>query len=233
MPFSVSVIRLLEEVDPSLRKVFMAFLEEVDRRVGESVTKKEFNELRAVVCELAEAQKKTEERVKELAEAQKRTEERLNELAEAQKRTEEELEKLVREHRKTREHLGGLTHTVGYILEDRAYRGLPQLLERDFGLHLLAPLRREYVELSPGRYEEVNILGRARKDGRELLVMGECKSQLKKADIDRFLRAVRRVEKVLPGERVLIVVTYQASPPVKDYAEKRGVRVYFSYEMPL
>jgi len=58
--------------------------------------------LEMVVHELAEAQKRTEQRLEELAEAQKRTEQRLDrlemvvlELAEAQKRTEATVEKLV------------------------------------------------------------------------------------------------------------------------------------------
>ncbi|WP_457565221.1 hypothetical protein [Caldithrix abyssi] len=76
--------------------------------LSDAVTKKEFNELKEVVADLAKAQKRTEQRldeltgrVNELAEAQKRTEQRLdelagrvNELAEAQKRTEQRLDKL-------------------------------------------------------------------------------------------------------------------------------------------
>jgi chromosome segregation ATPase len=46
------------------------------------------------VAELAEAQKRTDQRLAELAEAQKRTDQKLAELAEAQKRTEEELKAL-------------------------------------------------------------------------------------------------------------------------------------------
>ncbi|HOR93568.1 MAG TPA: hypothetical protein PLZ38_06335, partial [Spirochaetota bacterium] len=51
--------------------------------INQTVTKAEFQELRVVVGELAEAQKRTEERVEELAQAQKRTEERVEELAQA------------------------------------------------------------------------------------------------------------------------------------------------------
>jgi len=190
--------------------------------------------------ELAEAQKRTEERltrlekvVEELAEAQKRTEERLNELAEAQKRTEEELRELIGEHRKTREQLGNLSHTVGYVLEDRAYRGLPELLKRDFGIELIEPLRRDYIEIGRDQYEEVNIIGRARKDGKEIWIIGECKSQLKKVDIDEFLKSIKRVEDFLKGEKLLIAVTYQTSPKVRRYVEEKGIKLYFSYEMPL
>jgi chromosome segregation ATPase len=51
--------------------------------------------LETVVLELTEAQKRTEQRVEELAEAQKRTEQRVEELAEAQKRTEQRLDDLI------------------------------------------------------------------------------------------------------------------------------------------
>jgi hypothetical protein len=169
----------------------------------------------------------------ELAEAQKRTEERLNELAEAQKRTEEELRELIGEHRKTREQLGNLSHTVGYVLEDRAYRGLPELLKRDFGIELIEPLRRDYIEIGRDQYEEVNIIGRARKDGKEIWIIGECKSQLKKVDIDEFLKSIKRIEDFLKGEKLLIAVTYQTSPKVRRYVEEKGIKLYFSYEMPL
>jgi multidrug efflux pump subunit AcrA (membrane-fusion protein) len=54
----------------------------------------EFAQLRQIVQELAEAQRRTEQRVEELAEAQRRTEQRVEELAEAQRRTEQRVEEL-------------------------------------------------------------------------------------------------------------------------------------------
>ncbi|HRR59993.1 MAG TPA: hypothetical protein P5547_03545, partial [Spirochaetota bacterium] len=71
--------------------------------INQTVTKAEFQELRVVVGELAEAQKRTEERVEELAQAQKRTEERVEELAQAQKRTEERVEELAQAQKRTEE----------------------------------------------------------------------------------------------------------------------------------
>jgi len=195
--------------------------------------------LETAVAELAEAQKKAEERltkletaVAELAEAQKKTEQRLNELAEAQKRTEEELRILIGEHKKTREQLGGLSHTVGYILEDRAYRGLPELLKRDFGVQTIS-LKRDFIEIAPKKYEEVNILGEAQKDSKRVWIIGDCKTQLKKKDIDEFLELVKKIDKSVKGEKILLSVTYQTSPPVRAYAQEKGVKIYFSYEMPL
>lgn len=86
-----------QETAKKLASILAALFAEVQN----TVTKSDFAQLRAVVGELAEAQKRTEQRVNELAEAQKRAEERLSrlevavaELAEAQKRTEERLDRL-------------------------------------------------------------------------------------------------------------------------------------------
>jgi hypothetical protein len=43
----------------------------------------------------------------------------------------------------TNKQLGGLSMTVGYQLEDRAYRFLPGLLRRDYEIELEEPLRRD------------------------------------------------------------------------------------------
>jgi NADH dehydrogenase/NADH:ubiquinone oxidoreductase subunit G len=80
------------ELQPSVARLIEALREEF------GVRRTDFDELKAVVRDLAEAQKdlaqaqkRTEQRVEELAEAQKRTELRLAELAEVQQRTAEGL----------------------------------------------------------------------------------------------------------------------------------------------
>jgi len=120
----------------------------VDDRVREiKVTREDFNALKQVVEELAQAQKKTEERLG-------RVEAAVEELAQAQKRTEEELCSLVREHAKTREMVAGLSDTVGYGLENQAYKALPRLLERDFDLKIKDRLARRYIVYKDGKEDE-------------------------------------------------------------------------------
>ena len=101
-------------------------------------TEERLNELAQRVDELAEAQRRTEERlnelaqrVDELAEAQKRTEERLNELAEAQRRTEETLNALLKRQKIYERKADGLSHSFGFLLEDRAIQSLPEVLGRE------------------------------------------------------------------------------------------------------
>ena len=141
----------------------------VDDRVREiKVTREDFNALKQAVEELAQAQKKTEERLG-------RVEAAVKELAQAQKRTEEELCSLIREHAKTREMVAGLSDTVGYGLENQAYKALPRLLERDFDLKIKDRLARRYIVYKDGKEDEVNVYGWGMKDGKKSLSLVNLK----------------------------------------------------------
>ncbi|MEM3580973.1 MAG: chordopoxvirus fusion protein [Candidatus Bathyarchaeia archaeon] len=217
-------------------------LAEAQRRTEERVnqlaeaqkkTEERLNSLSQRVEELAEAQKRTEERLNQLAEAQRRTEERVNQLAEAQKKTEETLRKLIEEHAETRRQLGGISAAVGYHLEDRAIRSLPKLLKERFGIDLIERPLRKYVQGKKGTYIEVNILAKGRKNGKELIVVGESKSQLSKKDVDEF---IRKKLSQLPFEKDIfpILVTYMiAQHDAEDYAKRKGISVFYSYDFEL
>jgi DNA repair ATPase RecN len=92
---------LSETMDPTAARKLASILDSLYQDVKQTVTRADFQELQGVVRELAEAQKRTEQRldslaarVEELAQAQKRTESRVEELAEAQKRTESRVAEL-------------------------------------------------------------------------------------------------------------------------------------------
>jgi chromosome segregation ATPase len=215
-------------------------------------TQKEVGRLDRALQELAEAQRRTEQRLEELAEAQKRTEQRLEELAEAQRetqkevgrldralqelaeaqrRTEEALQELASEHAETRRQLGGLTATVGYRLEDEAFKALPLLLERDYGLVVKDRLKRKFVRDNHGIDIEVNIIGEAERNGEILTIIGESKSQLSKRDIDNFIRKkLKRLERVFTNIFPVLVTYMVTEPDVEDYAKEKGIALYFSYD---
>ena len=124
MPMTVALYKKLEEVEPQLRGVLFAILEEIERQREETVTKVEFNELTEIVRDLAEAQKQTEKRITELAEAQKQTENRLGrleavvgELAEAQKQTEKRVNELAEVQKQTMNRLDRIETAVGQLTE--------------------------------------------------------------------------------------------------------------------
>ena len=213
----------------------------------------------ARVEELAEAQGRTEARVEELAvaqqeltEAQRRTEARMETMAAAIQRLAEEQvvmrqeqvvmrqEQVVmrqeqremrQEQREMRQEIGGLAMTVGYRLEDEAFRALPALLARDYSLEVQGRLRRAYVTDARGRALEVNILGAARRDGQEVTIIGESKAQLSKNKVDEFIaRRVHALREVFAHVFPVIVTHMISEPDAEAYARDAGVAVYYSYD---
>ncbi len=105
-------------------RVLTKHLSEIYEKVSQLASKEDFYKLQNVVYELAEAQKRTEQRVEELAEAQKKTEARLDsltqrveELAEAQKRTEQMVYELAEAQKKTEARLDRLEQRVEELAE--------------------------------------------------------------------------------------------------------------------
>ncbi|MCS6849026.1 MAG: hypothetical protein RMN52_15080 [Anaerolineae bacterium] len=205
----------------------------------------DFNELKAIVRELAEAQKRTEQRVdtlamrmEELAEAQKRTEQRVDtlamrmeELAEAQKQTADEIRILARGLNDTRTELGGLSRSFGYALENEAYHMLPAFLADKYGLSVSERLIRTEIG-----GEEINLFGRAKRDGQEVLIVGEAKLQLanpqrEEETLAQLADKVAVVRKAMPQiEVVPLLITHYARPAFLARAKAQGIIVAQSYE---
>lgn len=216
-------LEAIEELPGELKGPFIKVLELFKEEVAETVKRSDFEELKAVVTRLACSQE-------ELAEAQKRTEKRVEELAEAQKRTEKEIESLSRALKETRKEVGGLSNTIGYTLENEAFKALPALLKNEFSLEVEGRLKREFLKDTKGRQIEVNILGKARKNGREVVIIGESKSQLSRRDVDAFLRRLSYLESTIQGDKICLLITHMTRPEIVAYAKEKGIKVYFSYE---
>ena len=160
-----------------------------------------------------------------------RVEATLDRLAAAQVRTEEALEKLTEAHDETRKQLGGLSHTVGYILENEAYRALPALLKAEHGIEVEDRLIRTYLTTDRGYPVEVNIFGRGRRNGREVVILGESKSQLSAKHINHFIQGrLTRLEPLFEDVFAVLVTHMISSPDVAAYAQERGIALYYSYQ---
>ncbi|MDI6736436.1 MAG: hypothetical protein QME42_09660 [bacterium] len=275
-------------LSPSLR---YEIIELIDERIQEKhVTKEDFTELKGIVKELAEVQKRTELKVGELAEVQKRTELRVGELAEVQKRTELRVEELAEAQKRTelrveelaeaqkeaqkeikvlalamedtknelkdtrrelkdevkdtrrdlddklkntRRDLGGLTSTLGFMLENEAYRVLPDILKDKYGIEVKEKfLRRSIRSLGINEEGEINIFSRGvHKDkGIEITIIGESRSQLGKDDIDDLLELSTKLKGIDKKEEFLLAITHYAKETVIEYARKKGVEVIQSFE---
>jgi len=214
---------LKQTMDPAAAEKITEVINLVYEELRNTVTKVEFNELKEVVRDLAEAQKRTEQRVEELAEAQKRTEQRVEELAEAQKRTEHALTRLTRQ-------VGGLSETVGGDIEDIAYIVLHDVLKREFGWQV-GVLERTWQTWDK-QPEEVNVFGRAKDPKRPdatIWIVGEAKHNLTAKEVKRFSAQLRRAHQHLQGEIFPVCFCYRARPEVQQMVQDAGIRLVFSY----
>jgi len=108
---STSYVSIIQDLPQDLQFPMLKLLDAVQRDMRDqlAVRRQDFDELRAEVHKLAEAQRRTEQRVEELAEAQRRTEQRVEELTEAQRRTERRVEELAEAQKRTERRVEELT----------------------------------------------------------------------------------------------------------------------------
>jgi DNA repair ATPase RecN len=223
---------------------------------SELVKTSDFNELKAIVRdlansqrELAEAQKRTETRVEELAEAQKRTETRVEELAEAQKRTETRVgelavaqtrtearvEQLAVQMKQLARDVGGLARSAAYSLENEAYRALPAFLKAKYGIDITDRLVRTQLD-----GKEVNLFAQGSRNGKPIVIVGETKLQLderrgnrreEELVLSQLIGRTDLARRQYPDVEVVpVLLTHYARPAFLQRAQDQGVIVIQSFE---
>ncbi len=209
---------IIESFPQELQLPMLKLMDRLREETLGTVKKSDFEELKGVVTALGA-------HMSELALAQR-------ELAEAQRDTEKTLRTVVKEQKKIRSDFGGLSDSIGYGLEDRAIRRLPDLLQRDLGLKIEA-LDRRFIEYPGGGDDEVNIYGEGLLNDEKVYIIGESKSQLGKRDVDHFRKFLARVYNHLGAKIIPILVTYSVRPKVGSYAKEKikGLRLYMSFEL--
>ena len=190
----------------------------------------DFNELKDIVKTLAM-------RMDGLAVAQQRTEQRVEELAVAQQETQREMQTLAKRMGDLSSTVGGIGNTLGYALENEAYRMLPPLLAKKYGLEMTERFVRTYIGGT-----EVNIFGKAKRDGQDVLIVGETKSRLderrkkkekegRKDVWEQLAEKVAAVKEAYPDMEIKpLIVTHHARPGALKQAEDQGIIVVQSFE---
>jgi hypothetical protein len=170
---------------------------------------------------IEEDRKSNEEQFKRIWQAIEKTNERLDKLILA-------FEKAERRNEQTRKQVGVLTDNFGYLLEDRAIRTLPKLLKERYGFEITEPLRRDFIEIN-GKYIEVNIYGKARKNEEEFIIIVEAKTRITNKAIIGFLEKCNNFE----GKQFRIMIGYLITPKIKQILENNNVIFINSYELEL
>ncbi len=106
----MNYISVIQDLPQEFQLPLLKLIDLVQRDLRDqlAVRRQDFDELKAEIRELAEAQQRTEQRVTGLAEAQQRTEQRVTGLAEAQQRTEQRVAELAEAQQRTEQQVAGL-----------------------------------------------------------------------------------------------------------------------------
>ena len=222
---------IFEQFPPELRLPIARLVDALNEELGARRT--DFEELRAIVRELAEAQQRSEVRlerletvVQELAQAQQRTELRLEELAQAQQRTELRVEELARAQTLFRysfdSQIGGLGARWGMQTEEAFRQGMRAILQ-EVGYTTERFLEYDAEGNVFGHPEQVE-LDVVIKDGRVIVI--EIKSSLDRGNTYLFDRKVAfYVQKT--GRQVdrKLIITPFADTRAKEVALRLGAEV--------
>jgi hypothetical protein len=184
---TISSIRtkLLEQFpEPQATLMATVFVESHD----ELIHRAEFNELTAVVRDLAEAQQRTEARVEELAGAQKELAEAQRELADAQKELADAQKETTWAVKDLAKQVGGLAGALGGSLEDFACDLVPELLEHHQGMVIASAGPEEIVVA--GKPTEFDVVIRGTIGGEPVVVLCEVKAAVSASEVRRFLKVV-------------------------------------------
>ena len=206
-----TVRRLIEEIERDLSRVKLEKLKgilnglldeiEAERRFrAELVKKEDFSELKAIVKELVEVQKRTEISIEKLTEAQKKSDERLT-------RVEAAIERLTEAHtrfeRTFESKIGALGARWGLITEISFRKAIQTLLE-DVGFKVEHYLKYDTEGKVFGHPDQIEI-DMIIRDRQVTLV--EIKSSLSKGDVSLFKRKIdfyREKEKGKVDKKLII-----------------------------
>ena len=147
---------------------------------AELVNRADFHKLTEVVQDLAEAQKRTEERVGDMQGSLQEMQRAVTDLA---------------------KQVGGLSNAVGANLEDFACDLVPELLEK-YWRFVTVSAGPEELTTADGVGREFDVVVRGTIEGRPVTVLCETKATVSTTEVSKFLRIVEKVREAYPGEDI-------------------------------
>lgn len=221
-----TLTRRFERVFEPQQAVVLA--ETITEAYNDLVKTSDFNELKEIVKNLAEAQQRLAEAQQRLAESQQR-------LAESQESTDAQVKELTRVVSNMGQELGGLSRSMSYSLENEAYRALPAYLREQHGITLSERIVRTDIG-----GEEVNFFALGERNGAPIALVGESKLQLderrnSRREAERIMAQiedkVEAVRQLYPEREIVrLLVTHYARPAIRQFLEEHNILVVQTFE---
>jgi hypothetical protein len=219
-----NIAEVIRNFPGNLQDPMLQFWEVLKEELG--VKREDFSELKSIVLELAEAQKRIENRIeeltqaqKELTHAQKRTEDRVEELAHAQRDTERSIRRL---SDNMDFKLGGMGRRWGLGSESSFRRGLAEILsETGFEVFNYVESDTEGIVFDRPAEIEIDVII---KGGKTIVV--EIKSSVSKSDVFVFMKKADFYQKI-SGNKIdrLFMITPFIDDPARSIADQYQILV--------
>jgi hypothetical protein len=168
---------------------------------AELVNRADFHKLTEVVHDLADAQKRTEERVEEMQVTMQEMQATMQAMQASQQEMQGSLQEMQRAVTDLAKQVGGLSNAVGANLEDFACDLVPELLEK-YWRFVTVSAGPEELTTADGVGREFDVVVRGTIDGRPVTVLCETKATVSTTEVSKFLRIVEKVREAYPGEDI-------------------------------
>ena len=168
---------------------------------AELVNRADFHKLTEVVHDLADAQKRTEERVEEMQVTMQAMQASQQAMQASQQDMQGSLQEMQRAVTDLAKQVGGLSNAVGANLEDFACDLVPELLEK-YWRFVTVSAGPEELTTTDGVSREFDVVVRGTIDGRPVTVLCETKATVSTTEVSKFLRIVEKVREAYPGEDI-------------------------------
>jgi chromosome segregation ATPase len=160
---------------------------------------------------------------------------RVNDLTDQVNVLTQEVRELTRSMREMQGEIGGISKTLGYSLENEAYRMLPAFLEKHYNITLTRRLIRTEIG---GR--EINLFAEGEQEGHPITLVGEARNRLDErrkkqrksvfADLEERVAGVVDERDLDPRAVVRVLVTHYARPGIVEEARNRNIIIVQSFE---
>ncbi|MBI3267917.1 MAG: DUF2203 family protein [Planctomycetes bacterium] len=208
------------------KETYEAIVAIVDDRVREiRVTRQDFEALRAVVQELAEAQKVLTQRVDQLTQRVDQLTQRMDQLTQRMDQLTQAVQELTGQVKEQRQQLGVVSERFGFTLEELAADRLPRYLKAKEGWTVEWPAAREYRV--DGKRFELDLVAEARKGKRRALLVAEFKSRVTTSDVGSFREKLDHIPELAESTLLPAICGLLISPGAQDEGKRLGVRVLY------
>ena len=75
------------------------------------------------------------------------------------------------------------------------------------------------------------MFGYAKKDGKRILILGECKVRPSKKEIERFERYARLIGEKEGMNVFLLLVAHDYTPAIEEFLKEKDIAYFWSYEL--